>query len=243
VDAVKGLLTQANFATLGWDGDGWKWYAALTDSEKTAVATAVYNDGSDYVTSSLLSNAIGYAIMAAYDARADAVKVLFNAADSVDAVKLLLTQANFAALSLEGLWGGYSDLADERKTVVATAVYNNGGDYSTSDDLTDEIYNVVLVELANKNIVTVKAKLDAAIAPAATAADINALIAYCATLEGSSPTKYPSVNAGNLVATKAAIAAALAETSNPLKVYKEAENPTAKEAINAISVVIDAIPE
>jgi hypothetical protein len=239
--AVKTLLSQANFTALGDDGTAWSDYAALTDSEKTGVATAVFNTGENYANVDALGNAIQGAIEQAYTTKAAPVLEAFNAAASADAVKPLLTQANFNALRIRELWSAYNGFADGGKTIVATAVWNEAGDYSYADELSNAIMEMIIYVLVENNLATFKAKLNAAIATGATVADINGFTSYLASISGYPLEKLPSVNSGNLSAAKGKIATAV-EQDGALKTYKQlGPSATAEQTAEALGALMDAL--
>jgi hypothetical protein len=235
---VQKLLTEANFKALFSVNlnDWWTDYAALDPDEKLAVATAVLNNGTDYANSTLLATAIGTAIWNVYTtARPAAALAKFNAAVSAAAVQALLTQANFKALGIGELWAAYSGLPADQKTEVATAVWHSNAVYSTVSDLRNAINNAVFFEVVKKNLVPLQTQLTAAIAPGATAANINGFINFVGSLLSYPVDELPSVNPKNSARVTAAIVTALATQSNPLKVYKDAGAvATAEQTADAI---------
>jgi hypothetical protein len=201
---------------------------------------AAYLTSKDTITSSLssiaensdasaISNAVSSVNWALQNINGGIVLAKFNAATSADAVKALLTEANFIALGGESVWSLYNGLSANGKSAVATAVYNGGTDYSSFGYLSQAISTAVGQQIVTEDT----SKLDAAIKTDATLADIQAFMTYVESL-GAPPITVQSIN---LAAIKAAIADA-----EDIQAYKNATGDAKKAlAMNAVQYVYSIV--
>lgn len=175
--AIKALLTQDNFRALGLLNNNyadWRYYNALSDTYKTAVATALFSSKqTGWTTVQTLINAIQNAVQTQVSAAQTALVSAFSNKPKAE-ITPLLTEGNFTLLGLQSYYSGYNKLSAAGKDFVAEALANKdytgqNNYYLISSDISNAIQNAQYIDKAPQ----IKTQIDVLLGANPTTTQIN----------------------------------------------------------------------
>jgi hypothetical protein len=168
-----------------------------------------------------------------------------NDATSASAVQALLTEATFKSASIDYLyflWTYYSGLSSAGKAAAATAIYNDGTNYTSIDSFWEAVTDAIGARYFTEQF---KSYMDVVLSTdTPSLAQINAFLAKIAEVAeaNGSSIPLPTIVQAQLSAVQSALATAKTTSNSLIKVYLDAgSSATDEQVANAIAEVYSVI--